>query len=242
MGTTHHDLGSLCRLANLDDVGLHPGAGLESLVLGLLGLRQQRLNPTKVEQCVPGVVLLNDPGDDVALTTGVLLVLHLPLGLANALAHDLLGRLGCNAAEVVGGDVEFWSGGFTLLVELLGHHPEFTRLGINDDPCVVLGPRHALVGRLQGIGQGAEQCVDRNPLVGCQRSQRLHHVDVAHDSLTSGSFHTSSSLDVSPEACLRTPAESSPVELADLALPDPDLPGLALGPHSNTLRARSISG
>ena len=56
----------------------------------------------EVEQRVALVALLDDAGDDVALAAGVLLVLALALGLADALAHDLLGRLRGDAPEVVG--------------------------------------------------------------------------------------------------------------------------------------------
>jgi len=73
--------------------------------LQLLGLRQQRLDPTEVEQRVARVGLLDDAGDDVALAARVLLVLHLALGLADPLQDDLLGGLRGNAAEVVRGDL-----------------------------------------------------------------------------------------------------------------------------------------
>ena len=66
----------------------------------LLGLGQQRLDPTEVEEGVAAVVLLDDAGDDVALAAGVLLVLELALGLADALGHDLAGGLGGDATEV----------------------------------------------------------------------------------------------------------------------------------------------
>ena len=99
VGAAHHDLGALGGLADLDDVGLDPGAGLGALVGHLLGLRQQRLDPTEVEQRVAGVGLLDDAGDDVALAAGVLLVLHLALGLADALDHDLLHGLRGDAAR-----------------------------------------------------------------------------------------------------------------------------------------------
>ena len=102
VGAAHHDLRALRGLADLDDVRLHPRAGLGPLVGHLLGLGQQRLDPAEVEQRVAAVVLLDDAGDDVALAAGVLLVLLLALDLADALRHHLLGRLGGDAAEVVG--------------------------------------------------------------------------------------------------------------------------------------------
>ena len=75
---------------------------LVALVGHLLGLGQQGLDLAEVEQRVAVVALLDDAGDDVALAAGVLLVLQVALGLADALEDDLLGRLGGDAAEVVG--------------------------------------------------------------------------------------------------------------------------------------------
>ena len=88
VGAGHDDLRALGRLAHLDDVGLEPGVGLGPLVGHLLGLGQQRLDPAEVEQRVAAVGLLDDAGDDVALAAGVLLVLQLALGLADALASS----------------------------------------------------------------------------------------------------------------------------------------------------------
>ena len=89
VGAADDDLRALRRLADLDDVGLQAAVGLGTLVRHLLGLGQQRLDPTEVEQRVASVALLDDAGDDVALATGVLLVLHLPVDLAQALHHHL---------------------------------------------------------------------------------------------------------------------------------------------------------
>ena len=94
------DLRTLGGLAHLDDVGLEPAAVVVVLVLDLLGLRQQRLDLPEVEQRVAGVGLLDDAGDDVAFAAGVLLVLHLALGLADALEDHLLGGLRGDATEV----------------------------------------------------------------------------------------------------------------------------------------------
>ena len=102
MRARHDDLRALGGLADLHDVGLHPGAVVVAVARDLLGLRQERLDPAEVEQRVAGVGLLDDAGDDVALATRVLLVLHLALGLADALQDDLLGRLRGDAAEVGG--------------------------------------------------------------------------------------------------------------------------------------------
>ena len=171
----HDDLRSFGRLAHLDDVGLEPCARVRAL-----GLRQQGLDPTEVEQGVAAVALLDDPGDDVALAAGVLLVLQLAFGFTDALHHDLLGGLRSDTAEVGGGHVELAAHRFAVLVELLRMHPDLEGVRIYGDPRVLVGLRHALVGRLQRVGQSPEQGVDRDALVCGQRLQRLHHVGVAH--------------------------------------------------------------
>jgi hypothetical protein len=166
------------RLTTIDDVGLDAGAGLGALVGHLLGLGHEGLDPAEVEQRVAGVGLLDDAGDDVALAAGVLLVLHLPLGLTDALAHDLLHRLSGHAAPHLGrrGDVELLADGDAVLVELLGHDPDLARVGVDDDPGVLLGVGEPLVGRLEGVGKGAEQRVDRDPLVNGEGLEGLDEV------------------------------------------------------------------
>ena len=181
VGAADDDLGALGGLADLDDVGLDPGAGLGALVGHLLGLGQQRLDPAEVEQRVAGVGLLDDAGDDVALAAGVLLVLHLALGLADALGHHLLRGLRGDATEVVGRDVELVADGLAVLVELLGDHPDLAGVGVDRDPGVLVRVGHALVGRLERVGERAEQRVDRDAPVGGQRLQRVHHVGIRHD-------------------------------------------------------------
>ncbi len=50
--TGHDDLRALGRLADLDDVRLHPRAVVVAVARHLLGLRQQGLDPTEIEQRV----------------------------------------------------------------------------------------------------------------------------------------------------------------------------------------------
>ncbi len=168
MGPGHDDLGALGRLADLDDVGLQAGIGLGPLEHHLFGLGQKGLDPTEVEQRVPSIGLLDHAGDDVALASGVLLVLQLPLGLADPLGHHLAGGLGRDPAEVVGGHVELLADHLALFVQFLGHHPDVHRLGIDRDPRVLVGVGHALVGGLEGVGQGGEQGVDRDAFLARQ--------------------------------------------------------------------------
>ena len=241
MGAAHDDLRALGGLADLDDVGLDPAAGLGTLVGDLLGLGQQRLDPTEVEQGVARVGLLDDAGDDVTLAAGVLLVLHLPLDLTDALDHDLLGGLGGDATEVVGGDVELGADRLAVLVELLGHDPDLDGVGIDGDPRVLVGAGHPLVGRLQRVGERAEERVDRDALVGGERLQRLHHLGVVM-----------TALDFFLMVDRRVGAWSAACGRATFGLGAPGLDWFGLaprlgagpgfgGPHSKTVRALSMS-
>ena len=76
------------------------------LGLDLLALGQQGLDAAEVDERVARVALLHDAGDDLADAVDVLVVHEVALGLADALQDDLLGRLGGDAAEVVGRDLD----------------------------------------------------------------------------------------------------------------------------------------
>ena len=182
MGTADDDLGALGGLANLDDVRLQPGAVLVALVGNLLGLGQQRLDPAQVEQRVALVVLLDDAGDDVALAAGVLLVLHVPLGLADALEDHLLGRLGGDATEVVGGVLPL-PHDVAVLVELLGVDVDLAGVGVDRDDGLLGGLGHALVGGDQGVGQSLEEGVDGDALLPLDDLEGLHELEIccSHD-------------------------------------------------------------
>ncbi len=99
-------LGPLALGGDVGDHGLDAHAVVVALVPHLLRARQQRLDAlAQLNQRVAVVGLLDDPGDQLADAVLVLVVHHLALGLADALQYDLLGRLGGDPAEVVGGDV-----------------------------------------------------------------------------------------------------------------------------------------
>ena len=178
VGTADDDLWTLRRLADLDDVGLQTGVGLRPLVRHLLRLGQQRLDPTQVQQGVTGIRLLDHAGDDVTLTAGVLLVLHVTLGLADPLRHHLTGGLRRDPTEVVRSHVELATDRFALLVEVLGEHPDLHGVGVDRDPRELMGPGGALVGGLEGIGQGSEQRIDRDTPVGGQGLKGLQHFQI----------------------------------------------------------------
>jgi len=90
----HQDRGALGRLSNLHDVGLQPLPVPVRLGGDLFGLRKQRLDLAQVEHGIAPGVLLDDPGHDVALAAGELLIRHLLFGIPELLVHDLLGGSG----------------------------------------------------------------------------------------------------------------------------------------------------
>ena len=176
MGPADHDLGTLGRVANLDDVGLDPGVGVWALVGDLFSLRQQSLDLPEIQQRVTRVGLLDHPGDDVALTPRILLVLQLALGLANPLSDDLACGLRGDAPEIVGCDLELLAHGFAFFIEVLGEDPEVHGLGVDRDPRILVGAWYPLVGGLQRVGQCRKQCVNGNPALGGERLESFHHI------------------------------------------------------------------
>ncbi len=191
--------------------------GLGPFVGHLLGLREQRLDLAEVEQRVALVALLDDAGDDVALAARVLLVLALALGLADALAHHLLGGLGGDAAEVVWRVVACVDP-VALFVDVVRHHPDVAGEGVDLDLGLVSRARHALVGGCERVGECLEQDVDRDALLGGEKLEGVHHVGVA-------SAHRAVSF-----------ADADSRHAARFGLG-----AFGGGPHSNTVRARSMS-
>ncbi len=176
MRPRHHDLGSLHRPTHLDDVGLHALAGLGALVVHLLGLGKESLDPTEIEQRVAGIGLLDDARDDVALAVGVLLVLEVPLHLADALGHDVPNGLRGDPTEVVGGDIELRPGGQVVLIELLGEDTHLTGLGVDVHPHELVVVVLLLVGSLQRLGERREESILGDPATLREGVERLHHL------------------------------------------------------------------
>ncbi len=129
------------------------------------------------------------PGHDVAFAPGVLLVLQVPFGLADALEDDLLGRLGGDAAEVLRRVVPL-PDDVAVLVELLAVDPDITGVRIDGDHGLLGRVRHALVGRHERVGQGVEQGVDADALVSGDLLQRLQKCEPA---VLVGVFHDAES-------------------------------------------------
>ena len=150
---------------------------LVTLVLHLLGLRQQRLDPTEVEEGVALVRLLDDAGDDVALAPRVLLVLHLALGVANALQDDLLGGLRRDATEVVGGVVPL-AYDVAVFVELLRDHADVAGLDVDLDERLLGRVRHPLVRGDERVRERLEHDLDRDALLALDVLERFHHFGI----------------------------------------------------------------
>ena len=164
VASTHHDLWTLGRLADLHDVGLEARAMLVALVGNLFRLRQEGFDLSEVEQRVAIVGLLDDAGDDVTLATCILFVLEITLDLTNALQDDLLGRLSGDPAEVVGSIVPL-PGDVAVLVEFLSVDANLARVWVDGDNCLLGRVGAPLVGSYQRVGQGVEQRLHRDALV-----------------------------------------------------------------------------
>ena len=92
---------------DLGDDGLDPHPVVVALAVDLLRAGQQGLDAVaELDERVAVVGLLDDPGDQLADAVLELLEHHHPLGLADPLQDDLLGGLGGDPAEVLGGDVD----------------------------------------------------------------------------------------------------------------------------------------
>ena len=108
IAATEDDRRSLRRVGDLLDDRLDALAVVVALAVDLLGTRKQSLYATadaELHKGVTGVGLLDDAVDELADPVLVLLEHDVALRLADALEDDLLGRLGGDPAEVVGGDV-----------------------------------------------------------------------------------------------------------------------------------------
>ena len=193
------------------------GAVVVAIARDLLGLRQQRLDPAEVEQRVARVGLLDDAGDDVALAAGVLLVLHLALGLADALQDDLLGGLRGDAPEV-GGRVVPLAGDVAVLVELLRDHADLAGLDVDLDERLLGRVGHALVRGDERVRERLEHDLVGDALLDRERRQRFEHLGIFHASPLR-SQRARGALDAWPGTRLRAPLEHG-ARLRDVGVRD----------------------
>jgi hypothetical protein len=149
----------------------------------LFGGGQLTLHRTEVDQHEPRVVgLLDDAGDDVALTSPEVSKDGLVLEFAHAL-HD---HLACGGrrdpAKSFGGVLELLPGlaADTLLARLplfSRPHRHVSGLAVQLDPGVPVVPLRPLVGTQQRLLDGADDNVQRDVPLALERAQHAH-VDV----------------------------------------------------------------
>src|SRR6185312_9984421 len=97
----HEDLGPLRGAPDLQDVRLDVLADAVVLDRRLLGRGEDRLDAlADVQDDRPRLDPVHLARDHLALAAGELVEDHVPLGLAQALEHDLLGGLGVDPPEV----------------------------------------------------------------------------------------------------------------------------------------------
>src|SRR5581483_6040544 len=153
--------------AHLGDDRLDPRALLVALAVDLLGPREERLDLPEVDEHVVAVAgLLDDAGDDLADAVDVLVVHHLPLGLADALQDHLLRGLGGDAAEVLGRDV---LAGDLVVRDLRPVDHEV----VVGEQRVVLLPR-LLLDALELLERALARLVEEAPLEALGQLDRVH--------------------------------------------------------------------
>ena len=178
MRARHDDLRTLGGLAHLHDVRLEAAVGLWPLVGNLLGLGQQRLHTSQIEQRVTGIVLLDDAGDDVALAPRVFVVLHVAFDFADALVQDLPNGLGHDPAQVVRRVIPF-AHNVAQFIDFLGVHRDVERL-VDDDVGLLGGTLAALVGRFETVRDRLEQDLGGHALLGSECLERFHDLRAVH--------------------------------------------------------------
>jgi hypothetical protein len=179
VSTADDDLGTLGGLADLDDVGLDPATRLGTLELHLLGLREQRLDATQIEQRVSAVGLLDDSGDDVALAVGVLLELTITLRLADALVEHLAERLRGDAAHVVRRVIARIDP-VAVFVDVVRNDADVHRVGVDLNLGLVSRVGPPLVCADERICQHLQQRVNGNPFVGSEHADCFGHIETTH--------------------------------------------------------------
>ena len=110
---------------------------------------------------------------------GVLLVLHLALGLADALQDDLLGRLRGDAAEV-GRRVVPLADDVAVFVELLRDHADLAGLDVDLDERFLGGFGHALVRGDERVRQRLQHDLFGDALLDRERRERFEHLGIFH--------------------------------------------------------------
>ena len=177
VAATHDDLRPSRLVAHLDDDRLHAIASIEPLVGDALGARHDRLGVTEIENHIPAIDLLDNPGDEITLPAGIQLEDLAALGVSQALGDDLLGRLGSDAAEVIRRIFPL-AEDVAVFIELLGIHGDVTGFRVDGDPCLLGGAGIPLVGGHEGVGEGVEDRFDRHPPLALEQLERIHDLSI----------------------------------------------------------------
>ena len=120
--------------------------------------------------------LLDHARDEIALTAGELTKLAVVFGLLQPLQHDLLGRGGGDAPEVVG-SVVVLPHRLALFVELLDQHRDVAGLAVEIDSRVLVGAGLLVIGGQQGLLDRLDHRVERHLTLLHQCTQDAH-VDI----------------------------------------------------------------
>ena len=131
----------------------------------------------EVEDGEATIDLLDDPGDEVALPTGIDVEDLLPLDVAKPLLDYLFGSLRGNSPEVFGCVLPL-PGDVAVLVEILGVDEDVPGVRVDRDPSFFGRTRASLVGRDQRIGQRIEQHVDRDPALALEQLEGIHDIRI----------------------------------------------------------------
>ena len=238
MRSRYDDLRALGRTANFDDVCLLAVALGGAFERHLLGLRQQRFGATQVKEGVAGVGALDDAGDDVTLAIRILLELAVRFDFADALAHHLTEGHGGNAAHLfLARRVVTLIDPVAVFVDVIRNERKLQRLRVDFDDNFVGGIVAALVGRGQGVNEDVQERLFGEALLLGQHANCFTHVHIGHDVCVSfcvavvfffaacflaGCFLASCFLPAFFGCCFGAP-------------------GFGPGPHSNIVRALSIS-
>src|SRR5215467_4188226 len=158
-------------LPDVQDVALDPLAVYVPLTRNLLGRRQYRLDPAKVDKHRPGILALLDySSDDVAFLPGELSESELVLGIAQALEDDLPRGSRGNSSETCGGVVVF-PDPQAVLIGLRRPDGDVAGVPVNSDARGWRGALALVIRDEQGILDGLDYQVHRDVLLGLHAAQ-----------------------------------------------------------------------
>ncbi len=173
MASADHDLGSLSLRTHLNDQSLDPVPTFEPFVWDPLRAGHDGFGVAEIEDAVTLVDLLDDGSDQVAFPSGVDVVYLFPLGVPQPLLDHLLGSLGSDPSEIVGGVFPL-PNHVAVLIQLLCIDNDVAAVGIDHNAGLFGGTGTALVGGDQCIRQGIEDRFDGHPTFPLEQLESLH--------------------------------------------------------------------